>query len=205
MLSYHYCKPCFHCPAMQGGRPRGQRDRHMYSCREHTTAPVPMTQPWCNKAHIARTCTLPLPSDHPHASLEKPIKEATDIPGAEKPKPHTKPCEAYPWGFWVNPNYPPPLCYKLPPQIAHFTPPQGSKLPPLHVVFTPGGGGGGVVKRKMKKCGKMRKKCGKMRRKKAMTRTELPVALHVVFQQHSFPVTRILVPGPKHTDGKFVF
>ena len=44
-----------------------------------------------------------------------------------------------------------------------------------------------------------------MRRKKAMTRTELPVALHVVFQQHSFPVTRILAPGPKHTDGKFVF
>ena len=38
-----------------------------------------------------------------------------------------------------------------------------------------------------------------------MTRKELPVALHVVFQQHSFPVTKILVPGPKHTDGKFVF
>ena len=67
------------------------------------------------------------------------------------------------------------------------------------------GGGGNAVKRKMKKCGKVRKKCGKMRRKKAMTRTELPVALHVIFQQHSFPVTRILVPGPKHTDGKFVF
>ena len=67
------------------------------------------------------------------------------------------------------------------------------------------GGGGEAVKRKMKKCGKVWKKCGKMRRKKAMTRTELPVALHVVFQQHSFPVTRILVPGPKHTDGKFVF
>ena len=67
------------------------------------------------------------------------------------------------------------------------------------------GGGGKAVKRKMKKCGKVRKKCGKMRRKQAMTRTELPVALHVVFQQHSFPVTRILVPGPKHTDGKFVF
>ena len=45
----------------------------------------------------------------------------------------------------------------------------------------------------------------KMRRKKAMTRTELPLALHVVFEQHSFPVTRFLVPGPKHTDGKFVF
>ena len=43
------------------------------------------------------------------------------------------------------------------------------------------------------------------RKKKAMTRTELPVALHVVFQQHSFPVTRILVLGPKHTDGKFFF
>ena len=52
---------------------------------------------------------------------------------------------------------------------------------------------------------KMRKNAGKCGEKKAMTRTELPVALHVVFQQHSFPVTRILVPGPKHTDGKFVF
>ena len=75
-------------------------------------------------------------------------------------------------------------------------------------VASPRGGGGEAVKRKMKKCGKVRKKCGKMRkmrRKKAMTRTELPLALHVVFQQHTFPVTRILVPSPKHTDGKFVF
>ena len=29
--------------------------------------------------------------------------------------------------------------------------------------FGPAGGGGGAVKRKMKKCGKVRKKCGKMR------------------------------------------
>ena len=34
-----------------------------------------------------------------------------------------------------------------------------------------------------------------MRRKKAMTRTELPIALHVVLHQHTSPVTRILVPG----------
>ena len=68
-----------------------------------------------------------------------------------------------------------------------------------------GGGGGAVKRKKRKNAEKMRKKCGKMRRKKAMTRTELPVALHVVFQQHGFPLTRILVPGPKHIDGKFVF
>ena len=58
-----------------------------------------------------------------------------------------------------------------------------------------GGGSGETENEKTRKNAK--KKCGKMRRKKAMTRTELPVALHVVFQQHTFPVTRILVPGPK--------
>ena len=44
-----------------------------------------------------------------------------------------------------------------------------------------------------------------MRRNEAMSRTELRLALYVVFQQHSFPVTRPLVPGSKHTDGKFFF